>query len=694
MENIYKDEELKNETPAPENVQAIEPDQIRDEMETSNHPGEITSETPETIIAEEEIPVIEAAIPESKTEENNAGTEEIPSHVETVVDEVADAPSHEIVDEEAVPYQAHEEEEAEEEVEGKSKEQLFKIVEEAVHFPESRKHNVRVQKARAEFFRILDDERREDKDKFTAIAENEGKEYVAPFDPMVKDFNTAFKIFKTKRKEYIDDLNRQKELNLQLKKEVLEKLKELVENTETQTSFTEIKKLQEEWKKIGPVLIGEVEKLWNSYNFYVNKFYDQFSLYSEFKDLDRKRNLSTKYELISSIEKLGSLEDINDAMRQLKDLQDEWKHIGPVPKENLDDVISRYRTAVVTLYEKKESQNEEYRKRREQNYEAKIEILEKIKEIASFSTEKVQEWMDKNNEMGGWIEKWRAIGTIPLDKKDTLKEQLADAVKLFNKNKNDYFRNRKKEKVDNLKKKTDLCERAEAILLVDDLPAHKKEIIKLQEDWKKIGAVPPKFSDSIWKRFHTACDGFFNKMSEQFGARDKEQQDNLAKKNAVIEKVEALSKQEGVENLEEAVNQIREEWDAIGFVPFKQKDDIHKRYFKALGTLAGTSARQGDSGGRGRFSKGNEMTSYKLMLESWNHDNDGGKRIESERHRLQRDIKKIEDEVSTLENNMQFLSNSKTAQELKSNLESQIGKLNGKIVELKDKMKIIRQLGN
>ncbi len=684
MENIYKENEMENIKPVQENAPGMEPDQIRDEM-----PATSPIHAESMMEVSSDVANNEALTPVNLPDNHDATPIQEDSFLNPMVE--VSALTAEIHEDE--PILIHEEEEVEEELEGKTKQELFKIVEEAIHFPESRKHNVRVQKARAEFFRILEDERKEDKDKFFAIEGNEGKEFIAPFDALVKDFNSAFKLFKSKRKEYIDDLNKQKDLNLQLKKEVLEKLKQLVEGTETQSSSSEIKKLQEEWKKIGPVPIGEVEKLWNAYNFYVNKFYDQFSLYSEFKDLDRRKNLIAKEEIIATIEKLSNVADINEAMRQLKDLQDEWKHIGPVMRENLDDIIARYRAAVVALYEKKESQNEEYRKRREQNLEAKRDILDRIKEISIFHSEKVQDWMDKNVEMGAWIEKWRAIGTVPMDKKDSLKEELSEAVKVFNKNKNDFFRNRKKEKVDNLKKKTELCERAEAILVMEDLPNHKKEIIKLQEDWKKIGAVPPKFSDSIWKRFHAACDGFFNKMSEQFSARDKEQQDNLALKNAVIEKIENISKAEKPENLEEVVNTIRQEWDAIGFVPFKHKDDLRKRYYKAMGLLAGNNNGGANSGtSKGRFNKGNEMLSYKLMLESWRHENEGDKRIDSERHRIQRDIKKLEDEVATLDNNMQFLSNSKTAEALKSNLESQISKIHLKIDELKEKIKIIRQV--
>jgi hypothetical protein len=610
-------------------------------------------------------------------------TEEI--HI-TIVNKVPDEALHEITEEHDGDSGHEVEAEAEEEIDGLNKTELLKIVEEAIHFPESRKKNLQVQKARNEFFRMLDDERKEEKDKFFADEANEGKEYIAPHDPMVKDFNQAFKLFKTKRKEYIDDLNRQKDLNLQLKKEVLEKLKELIDSTETQSSFTEIKKLQEEWKKIGQVPIGDADNLWNSYNHYVNKFYDQFSLYSEFKDLDRKRNLSAKLELIASIEKLASMEDLNEAMRQLKQFQDEWRHIGPVPKENLEETISRYKDAVILIYEKKEKLSEELQKRREQNYEAKVEILDKLKEIIEFHSDKVQDWMDKNVEMGGWIEKWRAIGSVPLNKNEELKESLSEVIRKFNKNKNDFFRGRKREKVDNLKKKTDICELAESILNMEDLGSHKKEIIKLQEDWKKVGPVPPKFSDSIWKRFHTACDAFFGKLSEQYKDRDKEQQDNLARKNAIIDKIDGLSKEENVENVEAVIQQLQEEWDAIGFVPFKQKDDLRKRYYKSMGLLTGKYS------GKGRFSKGNEMVSYKLMLESWTHDADGGRRVEQEAHRLLRDLKKMESEVSTLENNMHFLSNSKTAEQLKSNLDSQINKLKGKMNEMKDKIKIARQI--
>lgn len=607
----------------------------------------------------------------------------------------AEAVSEEPHEEEPAHEEEHHEEELHEEedidFEGYGKADLLKFVNEAIAHPDGRNINKKVQQARGEFNRIVREERAAAVEAWKEEGHEES-EYVPTEDPMLAEFNAAFKTYKKKRLEYINTLNIQKEENLRIKKEILERLKELTEHPETGDSFTEFKKLQEQWRKIGHVPITEAENIWNTYNYFVDRFYEQRSLYSEFKELDRKRNLTAKEELVNKIEGLLQMEDMSEAMRMLRQYQEEWRHIGPVPKENLEAVIQRYKNAVIQLYEKREKLSEELQQRREQNHDAKVALLEKIEEIAAFESPRVQDWINKNQELGQWIENWRSIGSVPMSKSAELKERFSTAIRLFNKNKNEFFRGRKKEKVDNLKRKIELCERVESLLEVEQPNAHKKEVIKLQDDWKKVGPVPAKYSDKVWKRFQTACDAFFAKLTSQFSEQDKQQHENLAQKNAIIEKIEALTAQEDpIEDANKQIRALQDEFNRIGFVPFKEKDKVRKRFYDALNKLVAKVRGAGGGGAGDDLGDTNDLSTYQLTIETWAQG--GDRRLDQEKRKQQHELKRIENEISTLENNMEFFRNSKNADALKGNLERQIAELREKMKGLKDKLNIIRKVG-
>jgi hypothetical protein len=610
--------------------------------------------------------------------------EENPKEINAEIKEI----KSEHLDEEELHEEEHHEEEEyhdneDESFEGMSKEHLLHFVQNAAAHADGRNMNKRVQQARAEFNRIIRDERNEAIENWKSEGHDEAS-FVPAEEPLLSDFNSAFKSYKKSRLEYISNLNVQKEQNLVAKKDILEKLKTLTE-TENVSSFNEFKKLQEEWRKIGHVPITEAENIWNSYNYFVNRFYEQRSLYSEFRELDSKRNMTAKEELIAKIEALHSVEDLNESLRLLKHYQDEWKHIGPVPKEQLDAIITRYKNAVITIYEKKEKLSEELQQRREQNYEAKVALIQKIEEIAEFDSTRVQDWINKNQELGQWIENWRSIGSIPLSKGTELKDRFSTSIRKFNKNKNDFFRNRKKEKVDNLRKKTELCEKVEELLNVETPSQHKKEVIKLQDEWKKSGPVPIKYSDKLWKRFQTACDAFFARIVSTQTDQEREQHENLKLKNEVISRIEALMNEETIEAPEQQIQAFQEEFNRIGFVPFKEKDKIRKRFFAALNALI---AKVG-----GKPGERNDMLSYKLTMQSWGQEGGGGAKLENEERKHSRELKRLENEVATLENNIEFFRNSKNAGELRANMEKQIADLKAKMGELQEKLNFIRSSG-
>jgi hypothetical protein len=569
---------------------------------------------------------------------------------------------------------------------GMSRDELVTYVKEALDKQNERDINKKVQIARAEFNRKTK-EAFEPAESTESAAEGEtsGETKIAA-DTLSYEFQSAFKAFKKRRQDYINELNHQKDENLKLKKELLERIKTLTEHPETQNSFNQFKDLQAEWRKIGHVPIAEAENIWNTYNYYIDRFYEQRSLYSEFKELDRKKNLAAKEEVVARIEHLLELEDTNEALRQLRNFQEEWRHIGPVPKEQLEPIIQRYKQAVISLYEKKEAHNAELQAVREQNFAAKSELLEKIEEISNTEFKSVQEWINGNTELGKWLENWRNVGAVPAAKGAEMKDRLSNAIRKFNNRKNEFFRGRKKEKVDSLRRKTELCERVEAILQEPELPPFRKEVIKLQEDWKKAGPVPAKYSDKIWKRFQAACDAFFSKISESQNAQHAEQQENLNKKNAIIEKAEALAKEEKPENIRERIRELQREFNAIGFVPFKEKEKVRKRFSTIMDSLFNTLRSHA-----GESAEGDKMN-YQMMLESWAQEG-GRERIQNEERKHQRDLKRIENEIATLENNMAFLSKSKTADQLKAGLEKQLTQLRQKMEEIQGKIKLVRSVG-
>jgi hypothetical protein len=602
--------------------------------------------------------------------------------------EVTEIKSEHIAEEEDLHEDEHHDDEEyhdeEESFEGMSKEQLLHFVQNASNHAEGRNMNKRVQQARAEFNRVIRDERNDALETWKSEGHDEAS-YIPAEEPLLSDFNSAFKSYKKSRLDYISNLNVQKEQNLIAKKEILENLKTLTDQSENVSSFNDFKKLQEEWRRIGHVPITEAENIWNSYNYYVNKFYEQRSLYSEFKELDSKRNMTAKEDLVAKIEALHDIEDLNESLRLLKQYQDEWKHIGPVPKDQLETIITRYKNAVIYIYEKKEKLSEELQKRREQNYEAKLALIQKIEEIAEFNSTRVQDWINKNQELGQWIENWRSIGNIPLSKGTELKDRFSASIRMFNKNKNEFFRNRKKEKVDNLRKKTELCEKVEALLTEENPSQHKKEVIKLQDEWKKSGPVPMKYSDKLWKRFQAACDAFFAKIISSQTDQEREQHENLKQKNDVIARIETLLTEENIEAPEQQIRAFQEEFNRIGFVPFREKDKIRKRFFTALNKLI--SKVGGEPGAS------NEHLSYQLTIESWGQEPGGGMKLENEERKHSRELKRIENEVATLENNIEFFRNSKNAGELRSNMEKQIADLKAKMGELQEKINFIRNSG-
>lgn len=544
-----------------------------------------------------------------------------------------------------------------------------------------------VKDARARMDHVAEQERKQALERFIEEGGSEIDFHPGP-DAELEAFYTAYKNFVDKRRKLIEERNAEKESNLKRKQEILEQLKELISSADTRESLDKLRELQEEWRQVGPVPPNEIHNLRQSYHFHLDQFYTNRSLNFELKELDRKKNLAQKQELVAQIRKLTELPDGLDAAKRLYKLQDEFWHLGPVPREHLDALMTSYREATQAVLQKRDAYLQQLDELRQQNYQAKCAILEKIREIAAVESQDPRVWIEKNKELGEWIEDWKKLGPSPKDKRKQLSADFREAVRQFNSRKNEFFKQRKKERGENLDRKKALIEEVEKLTQAEDIAAQRKRVLKIQDEWKTIGPAPPKQSEKVWKRFQSACDAYFNKLHSLQDSRKQEERDNLEKKQQLVQELEAMAEKEKG-SLEQDADAIaadyRQRFLDIGFVPIKKKDAINKQFNQALTKMLRKHKDYGLSD--------SALVEYKMKLESLLHHNDGERKLQQEERRVQNEVKKLESEMETIENNLQFFSaQSKGGQNMRQQYEQKLHDLKTKIDFERKKHKLLRQM--
>lgn len=513
---------------------------------------------------------------------------------------------------------------------------------------------------------------------------NEKDDFEYQEDELKQKFYDSFKIVQAKRAEYRQRVENEKQKNLKAKRDILEKLKVLTESDETETSLEEVKELQREWKKIRVVPQEFMQELWDSYRFYLDKFYDNVSINYELKDLDRKKNLENKIELCKKVSELEEEKSIKKALILLNKYHEEWKNTGPVPKEFNEEIWKRFKDASDQIYEQKKQEIEKLQEIRNQNYELKKAICERMELLTATVPDKPKEWINMTKQVNDLFEEWRKVGKVPREHNDSIWAKFREFRTDFFNKKNAFFKELNAVKAENLKKKTDICERAEAIQASEDWQKTANQLKALQAEWKKIGPVPEKVSDAIWKRFRASCDTFFGKKEEQFKAQKEEQVQNLEKKKELLTKLEALLNSEGeTEAVFGEVKQLQVEWSKIGFVPFADKKGIQSRFSDAMDKLYKKLKRNPEEMSEARLKDHYEEISKLPDFK--------GKMKEEER-KVRDKIKFLRNDITTLENNMGFFKqgNSKGNNPFAKQVEDKIKKANGQLERLQRELKVIR----
>lgn len=487
------------------------------------------------------------------------------------------------------------------------------------------------------------------------------------------EFKAAMNVIKQKRAELQAELDRQKEENLQKKQEILERIKVLSATPEeANQAYKEFKELQNQWKELTLVPAEKANELWKTYQLYVEQYYDQLKLNNEFREYDFKKNLEIKTRLCETAEKLNEEADVISAFQQLQALHQEFKETGPVAKELREEIWARFKAASTAVNKRHQQYFEELKQKEEENLAHKTALCEKIEAIDLTAVKTAAAWEAQTQQIIEMQKEWRTIGFAPQKMNVKIFERFRGACDRFFTEKAAFFKRLKEEQAQNLAKKTELCEKAEALKDSTDWKATADKLMQIQKEWKTIGAVPKKHSESLWQRFIGACDYFFEQKGKNTASQRGEEKENLQKKEQVIEKLKALLESDEEENKQDAVRELMKEWNEIGFVPFKEKDKIYKAYhetvdqlFKALNMSA---ARR-------------RLDNFKNNLK--NDAKEGGQGLSRERERLVRAYENKRSEIKTYENNLGFLTcSSKKGSSL-------LNEMNKKMEKLKDELNLI-----
>ena len=560
---------------------------------------------------------------------------------------------------------------------GNSKEELIEKLSSFLKEDYKTSFEKSIRKIKEYFNKIVEKETEEKKIKFI---EDGGKE--EDFEP-VKDeseikFKELFQRFLDKKETFEIRLNEEKKKNLELKYQVIEEIKELVNKPESFTkTFNKFKNLQKKWNDIGLVPKNDVKALFDEYNKNIQKFYEYVEVNKELRDLDFKKNYEIKISLCEKAEQLLLETNSNRAKKELQTLHKKWKETGAVSNEVRDELWSRFQAATIKINENYSQYLEEIKVQQEKNLESKQFLVEKAEELANKEYETHIDWKHASDKVIEIQKLWKKIGYVPREYNNKIYSQFKNACDLFFERIRKYYEETEKDREDNYQKKLDLCNRAESLQDSTEWVKTADIYKHIQEEWKKIGPVPKKKSDEIWKRFRKACNTFFDRKKEYYKNRKANEKENLIKKQEIIEKIENF---ELSENQNENLQQLKEfqnEFIAVGYVPFEHKDEIYEKFHNAVNA---------------QYEKLNisreklEEIKFAENIEALKNSPDSDFLINKEMGKIQNQIDKLTDDIKVWENNIGFFSSSSKSESLLKNVTDKIERAKAKLASLKKKM--------
>ncbi len=510
-------------------------------------------------------------------------------------------------------------------------------------------------------------------------AGGDAEAYQPEIDPTEEPFKEAMQQIRQRRAQLMAEQEQQRAENLAKKQAVIENIKLLATTPEEAgKSYDAFKKLQEEWREIGPVPAENVSEIWKNYQLYVEQFYDMLKLNIQFREYDFRKNLEAKTLLCEQAEKLAEEPDVVTAINRLQTLHQEWKEIGPVAKELREEIWNRFKEASTVVRKRHQDFFEARKAREEENLQKKTELCEQIESINTEGLKTFADWDAKTKEIIELQAAWKTIGFAPQKVNTQIFERFRAACDKFFSEKATYFKTVKDELNQNLAKKKELVEKAEELKDSTEWKKTADAMIELQKQWKTIGAVPRKVSEELWKRFVGACDHFFEAKNAANAEERGEQQENLKKKQDIIEQLKALLT-DAAEATGQKVRELQQQWNEVGFVPIRDKDKLYKQYHEVVDELY---KKLNLSQAERRLNS--FKTTLKVSAEA------GANTLARERERLARAYDIMKGELQTYENNIGFLSaSSKKGNSLVQEIQKKVDKLKGELELLKQKIKAV-----
>ncbi len=510
------------------------------------------------------------------------------------------------------------------------------------------------------------------------------EEYVPEEDPYEQDIRDLLKKYRQVRFEQSKKLDAEKETNLKRKYEVIEAIKNLIHNEESiNKTFHEFRELQKQWYEIGQVPQAKMKDLWDTYHFHVENFYDYIKINKELRDLDLKKNLELKISLCEKAEELLLEPSVMRAFNSLQKFHEQWREIGPVPRDKKDEIWERFKVTTAKINQKYQEFLDKRKSEQKKNLDAKTALCEKAEEISQLTLDSHKDWDDKSRELVELQKVWRTIGFAPKKDNNRIYDRFRTACDTFFNRKREFYSKNKEAQQSNLQMKLELCMEAEKLKDNDDWKKTTQQFIDLQKRWKEVGPVPRKHSDALWKRFRAACDYFFDKKSGHFSGIDEEQVENLRLKEQLIAEVEAFKPEEDVAQALKVLRDFQRRWTEIGHVPIREKDAVQNRFRESINKHF--DALKMDDSKR-------NFINFREKISSMSETSRGLSKVRMEREKYMIKLKQLENDLTLLDNNIGFFANSKNAQALIADVNQKIKDTREKIEYLKDKIRIIDEL--
>ena len=527
------------------------------------------------------------------------------------------------------------------------------------------------------YYRIHNAEVVAARDKFVGDGGN-AEDFIPAPDADEENFKAQLALIREMRSKAAEELEKEKQDNLQRKLEIIDRIKELAATAEeADKGFEEVKKLQAEWKEIKTVPAERATELWKNYQLYTEPFYDQLHLNHEMRAYDFKKNLEIKTHLCEAAEKLAEVEDVISAFHQLQKLHQEFREAGPVAKELRDEIWKRFKDASTVINKRHQDHFEGLKAREEENLQKKTALCEKVEQLQLDDLKTYAQWDEMSKQIIELQAEWKTIGITPRKVNNEIFDRFRAACDRFFQAKTAYFKANREKLSANLAAKNALIEKAEALKDSTDWGATTNKFVELQKEWKTIGPVAHKISDTIWKRFNDACNYFFDKKNEANKGQRKEEEANLELKKAVIAEIEKLAAEPG-DNLLQSIRELQAKWNEIGHVPFSKKEKMYRRYRelcdKVYDTLHATAGKR-------------RMDNFKRNVAE-----KGGNELTRERNRLQNVLDAKKQDIQNYETNLTFFrSSSKKGNSIVADIEKKIERLKDDLKEITEKLKTVNE---